>query len=122
MPAASAIRTLVVDDQLTMRSLVRASLQQIGVRDIGLLEGRYYLRFTTQDKPGVLGHICTILGRHGVSISSCHQFGRPGETPQGPVHVVVMTHETVESSVMQALNEIDALDTTAENTHVLRVL
>ena len=34
MPAASAIRTLVVDDQLTMRSLVRASLQQIGVRDI----------------------------------------------------------------------------------------
>ena len=34
MPAASAIRTLVVDDQLTMRSLVRASLQQIGMRDI----------------------------------------------------------------------------------------
>ena len=34
MPAASAIRTLIVDDQLTMRALVRTSLQQIGVRDI----------------------------------------------------------------------------------------
>ena len=34
MPSASAIRTLVVDDQLTMRALVRASLQQIGVREI----------------------------------------------------------------------------------------
>lgn len=31
MPAASAIQTLIVDDQLTMRSLIRASLQQIGV-------------------------------------------------------------------------------------------
>ena len=34
MPAASAIRTLIVDDQLTMRALIRTSLQQIGVREI----------------------------------------------------------------------------------------
>ena len=31
MPAASAIRTLIVDDQLSMRSLIRNSLNQIGV-------------------------------------------------------------------------------------------
>jgi two-component system chemotaxis response regulator CheY len=34
MPAASGLRVLVVDDQLTMRSLIRASLQQIGFSDI----------------------------------------------------------------------------------------
>lgn len=34
MPAASAIKTLVVDDQLTMRSLVRAGLNQIGFSQI----------------------------------------------------------------------------------------
>lgn len=34
MPAASAIRAVIVDDQLTMRSLLRSSLQQLGVRDI----------------------------------------------------------------------------------------
>ena len=34
MPAASALNVLVVDDQLTMRSLIRNSLQQIGVREI----------------------------------------------------------------------------------------
>ena len=34
MPAASQITTLIVDDQLTMRSLIRAALQQIGVTDI----------------------------------------------------------------------------------------
>lgn len=34
MPAASAIKALVVDDQLTMRALVRSGLQNIGVTDI----------------------------------------------------------------------------------------
>ena len=34
MPAAAALKVLIVDDQLTMRSLIRASLQQIGIREI----------------------------------------------------------------------------------------
>lgn len=34
MPAASAISVLVVDDQLTIRSLVRSGLQQLGFTDI----------------------------------------------------------------------------------------
>jgi two-component system, chemotaxis family, chemotaxis protein CheY len=34
MPAASSIKVLVVDDQLTIRSLVRTGLQQIGISDI----------------------------------------------------------------------------------------
>ncbi|HVY87744.1 MAG TPA: response regulator [Hyphomonadaceae bacterium] len=34
MPAASAIRVLVVDDQLTMRGLARSTLQQLGFSDI----------------------------------------------------------------------------------------
>jgi two-component system chemotaxis response regulator CheY len=34
MPAAQALHALIVDDQLSMRALVRTSLQQIGIRDI----------------------------------------------------------------------------------------
>lgn len=34
MPAASAIKTLIVDDQLTMRSLVRSGLQQLGFSQV----------------------------------------------------------------------------------------
>jgi two-component system chemotaxis response regulator CheY len=34
MPAAAAIKVLVVDDQLTMRALIRNSLQEIGIKDI----------------------------------------------------------------------------------------
>jgi len=34
MPAASTLRTVIVDDQLTMRSLVRTSLNQLGVNEV----------------------------------------------------------------------------------------
>ena len=34
MPAAAKIRAVVVDDQMTMRTLVRSSLQQIGMIDV----------------------------------------------------------------------------------------
>ena len=34
MPAAAQIRVMVVDDQMTMRSLVRTGLQQLGFTDI----------------------------------------------------------------------------------------
>jgi two-component system, chemotaxis family, chemotaxis protein CheY len=34
MPAAASLKVLVVDDQLTIRSLVRSGLQQIGINDI----------------------------------------------------------------------------------------
>jgi two-component system chemotaxis response regulator CheY len=34
MPASSAISVLVVDDQLTIRALVRSGLQQLGFKDI----------------------------------------------------------------------------------------
>jgi|CXWL01.1.fsa_nt_gi two-component system chemotaxis response regulator CheY len=34
MAAAASIKVLVVDDQLTMRALIRSALQEIGFRDI----------------------------------------------------------------------------------------
>ena len=33
MPAASAIKVLIVDDQLTSRALIRDGLQQLGIVD-----------------------------------------------------------------------------------------
>lgn len=92
------------------------------VRDIGLLKSRYYLRFTTKDYPGVLGQICTILGKHKVSISSCHQKETLHYHEEQPVHVVIMTHESLESSIQLAVSEIDKLECIVEPTHLIRVL
>ncbi|HOT51153.1 MAG TPA: ACT domain-containing protein, partial [Candidatus Hydrogenedentes bacterium] len=61
----------------------------------------------------------TILGEHGVSIASCLQRDPHG---QEHVHVVMMTHETSEAALRNALGRIEKLDCIKESTHVLRVL
>ncbi|HLH11630.1 MAG TPA: response regulator [Methylovirgula sp.] len=38
MPFASAIRALIVDDQLTSRALIRDGLQQLGIQDIEMAQ------------------------------------------------------------------------------------
>lgn len=123
MPTASAVVADIVDiarrgEGPAVPPFVYGAKRPL--RDLGELKGRYYLRLTTADEPGVLGKVGTILGAHGVSIASCIQKGL--QEPGKAVHVVMMTHETVESSLRAALGEVDALDVTAEPTQTLRVL
>jgi homoserine dehydrogenase len=60
-----------------------------------------YLRLTVKDRPGVLGRLTTILGEHGVSISSLVQRGKHGD----PVDVVILTHPTDRRSLRSALDQ-----------------
>lgn len=122
LPTASAVVADIID--IARRAGAPAPppfvyTRQCAVRDIGRTQGRYYLRLTTLDKPGVLGTVCTILGNHGVSIASCIQ---KEDHEAKPVHVVLMTHDTVESAVRAALAEIDRFEFIKEKTHVVRVL
>jgi homoserine dehydrogenase len=122
LPTASAVVADIVDIARRGNAPAPAPFvyaNSTKIRDIGRLTGRYYLRLTTRDMPGVLGKVCTILGEHGVSIASCIQKERhEGDL----VHVVMMTHETVEANLRAALNEIDIHDFIGENTQTLRVL
>ncbi len=122
MPTASAVVADVVDIARRGNGPVPPPFnyqQKRPIRSMGSVQGRYYLRLTTLDRPGVLGKICTILGDHGVSIASCIQ---KEEHEVNRVHVVLMTYATVESALQDALAEIDALDVIHEPTHFLRVL
>lgn len=64
---------------------------------------RYYLRFKTVDRPGVLGEITSIIGRNLVSISSMRQ----NESNSEPVELIIITHEAMEKDVRNSLLEID---------------
>ena len=63
----------------------------------------YYLRFTARDKPGVLGAIASVLGKHGLSIASVIQKDR-GTAREVPV--IMRTHDAPERSLKRALAEI----------------
>lgn len=55
MPSAATIKTLVVDDQQTMRMLVRSGLQQLGFRELhDAADGEAALQLAAQTPPDLV--------------------------------------------------------------------
>jgi homoserine dehydrogenase len=80
--------------------------------------GPYYLRLMVVDRPGVIADVTAILRDMGVSLESMLQRGRsPGEA----VPVVLVTHETKESAMREALDRIGALPTVMEEPTLIRI-
>ena len=71
--------------------------------DSGERRGRAYLRFTVQDKVGVLAEIAAAMRDAGVSIESLIQRG---VATDGGVIVAIVTHEGPERAVAQALEKL----------------
>ncbi|MBX3181376.1 MAG: homoserine dehydrogenase [Polyangiaceae bacterium] len=69
------------------------------------VQARYYLRFDVADEPGVLGHISTALGAHGVSIEQMMQEGRAEEVGSA-VPVLIITHGATEGRVTAAMQAV----------------
>jgi homoserine dehydrogenase len=81
-------------------------LRPARIRAIGSLRSEFYLRFLVLDRPGVLGRIAGILGRHEISIASVIQKDRKRGTS---VPIVIRTHEALERNLRRALGEIGRL-------------
>jgi homoserine dehydrogenase len=80
--------------------------------------GPYYIRLMVVDRPGVIADVTAALRDHGISLESMLQRGRsPGEA----VPVVLVTHETKESAMREAVARISALDTVMEEPTLIRI-
>ncbi len=71
--------------------------------DSGDRRGRAYLRFTVEDRVGVLAEIAAAMRDAGVSIESLIQRGT---STDGSVLVAIVTHEGPEASVAAALERL----------------
>jgi homoserine dehydrogenase len=80
--------------------------------------GAYYLRLMVVDRPGVIADVTAVLRDLGVSLESMLQRGRaPGEA----VPVVLVTHETQESAMREALSRIADLNAVLEAPTMIRI-
>jgi len=66
---------------------------------------RNYVRFTTDDAPGVIGRIGSCFGDQNVSIQSIVQF----DASDAGAEIVVITHEVSNGAMQAALTAITAL-------------
>jgi homoserine dehydrogenase len=80
--------------------------------------GRYYVRLTVADQPGVLARVATIMAKNRMSIASVIQS--PSENP-GLASLVLTTHESDERSMRVALRALSALGSVREAPLLLRI-
>ena len=83
------------------------ALSDMPVLPIDEVRTSYYLRLRVFDKPGVLADVTRILADLGISIDAMIQK-EPAEGEE-QADVILLTHETVEKHINQAIAKIEAL-------------
>jgi homoserine dehydrogenase len=92
--------------------------KKLKYKDIINRIGKYYIRFMVQDVAGVLANITAILNNNNISLDSVLQDSNKGEEFN---YIIVLTHETNELDVNNAINKIKSLDTVLIKPHLIRV-
>lgn len=125
MSAASAVASDLVDlTQDIKAGLFRPTLNIVEdktikrLRKIEEIESRYYIRFMTLDKPGVLAKISGVLAKFGISIASVTQKEK-GKNQVVPIVMVI--HEAKEENLRLALNIIDRFDVIKQKSVAIRI-
>jgi homoserine dehydrogenase len=108
-PTASAVVADIIDIARGHSALAfgmpAADLAPLPPADRNRHRGRYYLRLTVADRPGVLAELAAALRDHDVSIESLIQRPSPSE----PVASVVMvTHLAEEAALLASLAQMAA--------------
>lgn len=128
MPTAMSVVSDLIDVARNLRAettggmLLRSQskLEDAVIRPMEKLESRYYLRFSVEDRSGLLGQLTTILGAHDVSISELVQTTNLEDSSS--VAVVALTHRALEGNLQLALAEIEEAGLTVAATTLLRIV
>lgn len=81
-------------------------------------EGAYYMRLTVIDKSGVLAGIASIFKDENISLESLLQRGRLSGKP---VSIVLITHETTENAILNALKKLAKSKYVIEPPCIIRI-
>lgn len=128
-PTASAVVADLVDIARSLAgggeagapfSIPVSQLAPLGPAQPGTRTARAYLRFTVNDRPGVLAEITAAMRDADVSIESLIQQGRTKGGAE--VLVAMVTHEAPEGNVAKALELLDGSDSLTGAPLVLPIL
>jgi len=96
-----------------------ARLLPLPAADASAHEGRFYLRLTVADRPGVLAELTAALAAADVSIESLIQRGH---SANGGVYVVMVTHRSRQSAVDAALARMASSNSVTARPMMLHIL
>ncbi|WP_181892042.1 homoserine dehydrogenase [Helicobacter cinaedi] len=91
---------------------------KLKLKDKGEIHSRYYIRLYVRDKPGVLGEVAQILGRHNISIGAFLQK----ETDKKNIATMLFsTHHCFEREINHALCELENIESITQKPFKMRL-
>ncbi|BDB66607.1 homoserine dehydrogenase [Helicobacter cinaedi] len=91
---------------------------KLKLKDKGEIYSRYYIRLYVRDKPGVLGEVAQILGRHNISIGAFLQK----ETDKKNIATMLFsTHHCFEREINHALCELEQIESITQKPFKMRL-
>jgi homoserine dehydrogenase len=89
------------------------ALSDLPILGIEEVTTAYYLKIQAADKPGVLADITRILGERDISIEAMIQKEPAGSFSEDDrtACIIMLTHNVIEGSMNQAIQQIESLDT-----------
>jgi len=82
------------------------------------ISGRFYLRFSVDDRPGQLAKVAESLAVHGISLATVSQT--PNDNLES-ASIILTTHQTNEHSIDLAINSLEQLDGVKEKPVLFRM-
>jgi homoserine dehydrogenase len=121
-PTASAVVADLVDiargHQVPAFAVPAAALAKLPAQPMERHRGAYYIRLMVVDKPGVIADVTAAFRDDEISLESMLQRGRaPGEA----VPIILITHDTEESSMSRALEKIAILEAVVAPPRMIRI-
>ena len=115
------VRAITTDPQNRVPHLAfqPGSLATLPILSIEQIETAYYLRLRVTDRPGVLAAITRIFGDSEISIDTILQKGRG--MPNENVTIIMLTQQTCERNMNQALKKLVGLDTVSDEIMHIRL-
>ena len=126
-PTASAVVADVLD-MVAGRAPITFRNQALWSSDSGAVPvcpaaqvpGRFYLRFDVDDVPELVTQVPELFGKYGVSVASVASVDRH-ESGEDLVSLVVMTEETTEGAIHEAIDSLEAFSIAKDDVVRMRV-
>ena len=114
-------------DTTPVLGMPAADLKEYKRARMRLHEGGYYIRLSVNDRPGAFAEIAQSMGAAGISLESIVQKRQPEEIvpakrdTETPQPVILITYETTEVAIKEALDVIMSKGVVAEQPQMIRI-
>ena len=118
---ASAVVADIVASGITGDNSVadQEAAQMVPIMPIEEITSAYYLRIPSRNEPGVFAEVAQILSSHDISIDAVIQ--KDGHDQGDLVDIVLLTQETLEARMNQALGQLQRLAAITDQVMRIRV-